>query len=760
MGTIFKLLFHIFMIVLIAFSIIDPATSEQQKVRIIFYIDTGLGERIKISDCEVEVLAGQEVSCTIPYTSLEYHGNNTRIVFKGWYEGVTLISTHPTLNVTAKNDTIVQEYTAKYQVQYLIELDAGYKIIRDWLNRGSLVAYDIQEIWDFGEGIRKIFSRWTGDIESEKADIYIERLDRPLIAKAVWRTLYYVEIVSEYPLDIESGWFNEGETITIEPGKDVIYMNDGETKVELERFIIDFRPENYEDREIINGPVKIEVYSPIVIQAVWKKYHHVLLESNYIKPILLDNWMEHGSRLIFDKIQDEVIWPNSTKIVFDRWSNGISSTTPILDIFIDGPVRARADWRVYYWVSIETENPITVEKTGWIERGSHLIINATPIEREIENGVKTIFKGWTGSIISSNPIIEIPNLREPLIIKAIWVKKYLVVIETPKNSGVERERWILEDETYDILAPRILPLDNYTRMIFDKWIGCSIVQDDLCIINGVKSPMKVTAEYSIEKKVILQAISLNNEFIEGVDFVIKHKDGEVKKVSSSSQTWMRTGDWIIISSTWKGFDVKSMEELKIEENSPYSIRILVRVFKTSFKVTDYLGLPVEGARIIVKTEDGRLLYEGVTDNNGQLYNVGPFPSVNLIAIIIYQNNHIQREFDIKSSSPIFITIPLSWTSLQIIILTIMVTTSLVAVAVIRSLRRRRESSIMIPLPSEPSPSMERVDEDIEEEEIKKAPVVTLDEVIRKLEMSGEKVDEVLGELAEKLKKKDKRSGSS
>ncbi|MDW7986426.1 MAG: hypothetical protein RMI88_04330 [Nitrososphaerota archaeon] len=742
---------------LIAVSTLVIVNSEEQKVRIIFYIDTGLGDRIKISECEVEVLVGENVSCRVPYTSLEYRGNNTRIIFKGWYEDRVFITSNPILNVTAKDSPLIQEYTAMYQVQYLVELDTGYQVIREWRNRGSFIVYDILESWNAGEGVRKIFSKWVGDIQSDQADIYIQTLTKPLKAKAIWKTQYYVKIISDYPLSLESNWFNEEEVITIEPVDPVIYLDGGETKIELQRFVVNYLIEDYKHLEIDEKTIRIVVNSSMVIKAIWKKLHHIVLESDYIKPILFDGWVEEGSRLIFKEMENEVTWKNGTKIIFDRWVGGISISTPIIDIIVEKPLKARATWRVYYLVSVESEAPVKIENVGWVERGSHLIIDANPIEREVDKGVRMFFKEWTGSIVSSNPIIDIRNLDGPIIIKAVWIRKYLVEINAPEASKLERELWITENEGYDIIATKNIELDEFTRLVFDRWIGCSEAIDNLCTINMVKSHLSIRAEYYIEKNIKLLAISLNNKSIEEVEFKLRHEKGDVKQVYSNSQLWMRIGNWKIESAIWRGFDVISTEQLRIDVDSNNIVRIMVRIFEFSFKISDYFGFPVRDAKIIIKTEDGRVMYEGKTDENGLLKNVGPLPPVNLFAYVYYQDYELVREFDLKTSSPLYLTIPLSQTSLQIIILVSLVTGSLLVTAIIKVRKKRREMPIEIPLPPEPTPPVIRVDEYLEEVEIKKAPTVTLDDVIKKLEMSGEKIEDVFGDLAKELKKKKKKS---
>jgi len=115
-----------------------------------------------------------------------------------------------------------------------------------------------------------------------------------------------------------------------------------------------------------------------------------------------------------------------------------------------------------------------------------------------------------------------------------------------------------------------------------------------------------------------------------------------------------------------------------------------------------------------------------------------------------------KNVNMKTSSPIYITIPLSQTSIQLVTITIIAGASLTTLAIIRRLRKPREIPIEIPIPLEPTPRRRSIDETIKEREVKKGPVVTLEDIIEKLKESGEKPEEILGELAEKVEKEKKQ----
>lgn len=757
------LLITIISITLLVITLNEVAASQEDNtVQIIFYMDTGLGGPIIINWCSGSARIGENITCTVE-SEITYD-NDTKIVFEGWYRnignrGLGLVTEDKSITITVGGEQTQQEYIAKYKVYYLVDLDLGYQIVSEWRPRYSSYVVTVRESWKPEEGVRKVFLKWVGDITGSNPSIYIDKITRPLRAKAVWQTQYYVDVISEHRLSVESGWFNESQTIYIEPLNPVIYENNLETKILLEKYLIDYWWGDRDDFEVGKDSFELVVDSPLMIKAFWKKLHHVVLESDYVKPILFDEWIRDGDKLIFNQLEREIIWVNGTRIVFDKWVNDISLPNKDIEVIVTSPIRAHAIWRVYYLVSVESSEPsisIKVDRLGWVEKGCNVKIDATPIERDLGKGVKILFKEWSGSIISQDPVIEVSSLNQPIIIKALWIKRYLITIDAPDKAGIEKEAWILEDGEYNILAPIRVSINNSTRMVFHNWVGCSSAKYNVCTLSNVKQPLIVKANYFIERRMKIEAVSLNNGIIEDVYFMIKHESGEIKKLSSGNIAWIKIGHWLIENATWRGYDVTSTREFKVTEDSSEFLGVSVRIYRLSFKVNDYLGFPVKDVAIIIKTIDGRIIYEGKTDENGSLDGAGPLPPVDMLAYINYMDYQIVKNVSMKTSSPIYITIPISQTLIQLITITIITGASITTFAIIRRLRKPREIPIEIPIPIEPNPPARSLDETIKERKVKKAPVVTLEDVIEKLKASGEKPEEILGELAERVEKKEKQ----
>ncbi|MEM1742427.1 MAG: hypothetical protein QXK95_00470 [Nitrososphaerota archaeon] len=749
---------HIVMITLLVVMAISPflivlGQEEGNKVTLTFYMYTELGDKRLL--CRNVVAPGEETSCSIQYPIMEF-GNNTRVVFTGWYNGSRYMSSSHELRVIAGNTS--QEYTAFYRAQYLVELDLGYQELREWVYRRSRFTYTVPEIINIEEGVRRVFSHWAGDIESSNPSISIAEVLRPINARVFWKTQYYVEVISDHPLSVKSGWYFEEDELELKPQVNPIILNDGETKIVLENFQIDYPPKGSVDKTILADTIKIKINKTMTIVASWNKYHHVLIESQYISPKLYDGWIKHGEKIQYELKQPEEIFNNYTKIVFNGWSGDISNNNPRIDLLVEKPLKIHALWKVFYYVSISSEYDIKISKSEWVEKGESIYIDANPTARIIRDDVRAIFTEWVGSYVTANSTISVKNLDKPLILKATWIREYKVKIDAPENSGLEKEVWIREGESLDLDAPTIILIDNYTRLVFSSWSGCSIVERNHCTLTNINSPVLVKANYYLEKKILLEAVSLEYEPVKNVVFTIKNQYEKVEEVNSGSEVWLRTGVWKVLKSEWEGYNVLNMDEFEVKEDENLrKIQISTTLFKITFIVSDYLGLPVKDAEITIKTADGKIKYSAKTDDEGRSPPIGPPPPSNITIEISHLWFHETGNLDLMRGGIRYVTIPLSQMSLQALTIGIAITLSTTTFLIVRASRRSRR--LPIPRP----PITEILEPEAQEEiieAIRKAPKVTLEDVIKKLESSGEDVEKLLGEISKEVREKKEKETKS
>lgn len=126
--------------------------------------------------------------------------------------------------------------------------------------------------------------------------------------------------------------------------------------------------------------------------------------------------------------------PNSTRIIFTGWNDGIS--TPERQVQIDGDVNLTAQYRMQYLLTLTNGSTVEV----WFDKGANSTLTAptsvlAPWPLSVF-GVTETFRGWSGDIQSSSPHI-IVTMNSPKTITADMATDYRpLVIPTIFAVGV------------------------------------------------------------------------------------------------------------------------------------------------------------------------------------------------------------------------------------------------------------------------------------------------------------------------------------
>jgi hypothetical protein len=112
-------------------------------------------------------------------------GDGIRYVFQHWTVDDVPVSGNPAQVTMDAQHTIV----ARYKTQYLLTLLSDYGVVqgRGWYDAGSSATYSVTMQVDTSYGVKQVFDRWTGDVESTSAVGSIT-MDAPHRVAAVWRT--------------------------------------------------------------------------------------------------------------------------------------------------------------------------------------------------------------------------------------------------------------------------------------------------------------------------------------------------------------------------------------------------------------------------------------------------------------------------------------------------------------------------------------------------------------------------------------------
>jgi hypothetical protein len=120
-----------------------------------------------------------------PVPSSVSGGDGTRYVFQRW--------TIDSVPVSGNSVEIMMDsphlMVAHYTTQYLLTASSDYGIVEGagWYNAGSTATLSVSREVDTSFGVKQVFQKWTGDMESSSATTAIT-MDSPHTLRAVWST--------------------------------------------------------------------------------------------------------------------------------------------------------------------------------------------------------------------------------------------------------------------------------------------------------------------------------------------------------------------------------------------------------------------------------------------------------------------------------------------------------------------------------------------------------------------------------------------
>jgi hypothetical protein len=112
-------------------------------------------------------------------------GDGARYVFQQWTIDAAPVSGNSVEITMDSPHTVV----AHYGTQYLLTASSDYGIVQGggWYDAGSTATLSVTTEVDTSFGVKQVFQKWTGDMESSSATTAIT-MDSPHTLRAVWRT--------------------------------------------------------------------------------------------------------------------------------------------------------------------------------------------------------------------------------------------------------------------------------------------------------------------------------------------------------------------------------------------------------------------------------------------------------------------------------------------------------------------------------------------------------------------------------------------
>jgi hypothetical protein len=112
-------------------------------------------------------------------------GDGIRYVFQHWIADSVPVSGN-SIEVTMD---VPHTVVAHYRTQYLLTVSSEYGAAQGggWYDAGDSAGFSVTTQVETGYGVRQVFDRWTGDVESSSSTGTII-MDSPHNVRAVWRT--------------------------------------------------------------------------------------------------------------------------------------------------------------------------------------------------------------------------------------------------------------------------------------------------------------------------------------------------------------------------------------------------------------------------------------------------------------------------------------------------------------------------------------------------------------------------------------------
>lgn len=548
-------------------------------------------------------------------------GNATKIVFNSWNENDGRVFYLRSLEFVVSRDV---DIVGRYSVFYYVAVTGLGVDTKGWFRKGSELYFTAEEIVDFGNDTRLVFDRWSDGITANSRRLIV---DKPIEINAMYEKQYRVYVESFFDLLEGDGWFFEGQLLKLSINDSVVEVGGG-IRFRLTKII-------YQDMEFdVSRELEIVVDKPIHLRTNWAVEYFVTVVSTHGAEILFERWMENGSMLLVEA-PDEIVWDNNTKAVFSKWSIGRGDSS-YLNLLVTKPLYIIAEYRIYYFVEIDSLYPTNI-KSGWVEKGTRIFLDTGPRLREIADGRRVKFVGWTdmdGDLWM--------NVTKPVKLSAHWVEEIRIIVTKPSEISVT---WVPIGSVVEIEAEPIIQVDSGRRLVFSGFGGdVDDVQGNKVTIY-VDTPKVVSLEY-YEEMLVSFITQDSDGFFVPAEIRLKTESGMLSLLPFT-ETWLRSGLYQIDRIVFNDVDVKKSDTLTL--SSPGEYRLKVNVYGVKVKVVDLLGVPLVGSSVKLERETGRLEGFGKVNSWGEIEftNVTPEATLGTVEYLMLRHAFVlepEKEF--------------------------------------------------------------------------------------------------------------------
>jgi hypothetical protein len=120
-------------------------------------------------------------------------GNDTRKYFTGWSGDANTIQSSSTITMDSSKSV-----SAMWRVQYLLNVVSSYgdPTGQDWYDSGTAASISVNSIVDSGNGTRRVFIAWIGEVSTTTSPATSVTVDKPKTVVVQWKTQYKVSFTA------------------------------------------------------------------------------------------------------------------------------------------------------------------------------------------------------------------------------------------------------------------------------------------------------------------------------------------------------------------------------------------------------------------------------------------------------------------------------------------------------------------------------------------------------------------------------------
>ncbi|MEM4404604.1 MAG: LamG domain-containing protein [Nitrososphaerota archaeon] len=324
----------------------------------------------------------------------------------------------------------------------LVSSSVGKAYGSGWYPKGSEVDIFVENVKTAGDvaylelspATRYLFISWEGgglmkgkEYRTPTLSIGVE--EAPVILRANWRTQHFVAVHSDYGNVFGSGWYNEGETVTVYANK-TVQLNPG-TRVRFDGWIGDISSKE--------SVVSFYVNSPKKLTASWKR-QYLLKVVDPLNLLSVEEWIDENGVVVKEAPRD-VLVGEGVRMVFRGWEGSFTSSERRIQLSMDSPKYLKPVWKKQFYVEVlPGYERALVYGGGWYDGGATATIAAM---KEVDSGifgVKYVFEGWfvNDRIISSDAETKL-SVNSPTTLLAKYRPDYTILLATiafPAAGGI------------------------------------------------------------------------------------------------------------------------------------------------------------------------------------------------------------------------------------------------------------------------------------------------------------------------------------